>query len=259
MRRLLLLAPLAIALAACGGGGSEGSGNPLLDAADATVEAGSELTATTASVTYPNAKIALKGEGGYNHATDEGWQHMTLTVPTGTGQMDQVFLRSALWMKSADIFGSDLPADRPWLKFDSNTANSESGFNFKGLMGQTPADVLKQLQRTDAAVTEVGTAMIDGVETTHYRAKIDPKKVPKADNLQRLSGLALKPIDVWVDGDDLVRQVRFDYTTRVYFDQPMRARVRMTMKLSDFGATVDVEPPPAKSVVDATEDSGQTG
>ena len=41
--------------------------------------------------------------------------------------------------------------------------------------------------------------------------------------------------------------------------QTVRARVKLQMKLSDFGATVDVDPPPANLVVDATDDSGQTG
>ena len=41
MRRVLLLAPLVLALAACGGGGGDtGSGNPLADAADATAASG---------------------------------------------------------------------------------------------------------------------------------------------------------------------------------------------------------------------------
>jgi hypothetical protein len=55
-----------------------------------------------------------------------------------------------------------------------------------------------------------------------------------------------------VDGDGLVRQVKFDYTTLVDPAQAPRARVLLTMKLSDFGETVDVEPPPAKTVVDVT-------
>jgi hypothetical protein len=256
MRRWLLLAPLALVLAACGGGGSKGSGNPLVDAANATAEAGSESTSMTSTVAYEQTRLELEGEGGYNHATDEGYQHLTVTVPTGdTPVLDEIFVQNVLWMKS-ELFSAALPEGKEWLKVDIGKAGMRLGFNFKAVMGTTPADVLKQLQRTSEPIETVGEEEIDGVETTHYRASIDPAKIPAADRLQRLSGSRYRPIDVWVDGDDLVRQVRFDYTAKVDPAQTTRARVRLTMKLFDFGTTVDVEPPPASLVVDATEAAG---
>ncbi len=257
LARLLPLASLVLALAACGGGGEEEqSTTPLLDAAEATAAAGTQMTATTATITYTVNALRLQGEGGYNHTTDEGWQHVTLRLPAGAATMDQVFVRSSLWMKSDELFGADLPSGKQWLKYDANKAGADSGFNFKALMGQTPADVLKQLQRAKEPPTEVGSALVDGEETTHYRAPIDTKKIPAADNLQRLTKSVYKPIEVWVDEDGLVRQVRFDYTALVDPAEPVRARVRMTMKLSDYGATVDVEQPAASLVVDATAPVG---
>ena len=92
-------------------------------------------------------------------------------------------------------------------------------------MGQTPADVLKQLQRTATPVKTIGTETIDGVETTHYRAAIDTRKIPAADKFQKLTRSVYKPIDVWVDGDGRVRQVRFDYTTKIDPAMAPRARV----------------------------------
>jgi hypothetical protein len=256
MRRLLVLAPLALALAACGGGGgSNGSGNPLVDAADSTAEAASEATTTTGTVTYGDTRLSLVGEGGYNHTTDEGWQHLVVSAPTGKPVLDQVFVKNVLWMKSAELLGADLPPGKEWLKYDANKARVDSGVNFKALMGQTPADVLKQLQRTTNVKT-IGTEEIDGVETTHYRAAIDPKKIPAADNMQKLTASVYKPIDVWVDEDGRVRQAKFDYTARVAPSMAQRARVLLTMKLHDFGMTVDVAPPGANLVVDASAPVG---
>ena len=256
--RLLPLTLLVLALAACGGGGDESneSANPLLDAAESTAAAGTSTTNTAATVTYPGTALRLQGEGGYNHGTNEGWQHLTLRLPSGTAVLDEVFVTSSLWMKSAALFGADLPPGKEWLKYDTNKAGVDSGFNFKALMGQTPADVLKQLQRTKAPFTEVGTEDIEGEQTTHYRAAIDTTKIPAADNLQKLTKSVYKPIDVWVDEDGRVRQVRFDYTALVNPADTVRARVRMTMKLADFGATVDVEKPAASLVVDATAPVG---
>ncbi len=86
MPRWLMLAPLVLVLAACGGGKSTSSSdNPLVDAANATAEAGSEQDATSGKVTYdtPDGRttLVLRGDGGYNHTTDEGWQHLVVSVP----------------------------------------------------------------------------------------------------------------------------------------------------------------------------------
>jgi hypothetical protein len=262
MRRLLLLAPLALALAACGGGGdgeTKPPGNPLVEAAQKTAEAVSEATSTTATVTYPGTTLRFEGRGGYNHTTDEGWQHLTLMLPNGSGGMDQVFIKSAVWMKAPELFGNDLPSGTEWLKYDVNKAKKNSGYNFKVLLGQNAADVLRQLRRTAPAVKTIGTETIHDVETTHYRATIDPKKTPKTDRAHALSKPVYKAVDVWVDEDGLVRQVRLAYTAQIDPARSIRANVRLTLKLDDFGTTVDVEPPAADITVDATADSGQSG
>jgi hypothetical protein len=255
MRRLLPLALLAVVLAACGGGGSSGSGNPVADAATATEEAGSELTKTSAKVTYPEQTFALSGNGGYNHTTDEGWQHLTLSVQEARRVIDEAFIGNVLWMKS-DLFASLLPSGKEWIKVDTAKAGKQLGFNFKGLMGQTSADVLAQLERTAVPVKTIGKETVDGVDTTHYRASIDPKKAPPSKRIQKLTVPAYKPVDVWVDGDHRVRQVKLDFTAKAYTNQAMRAHVLLTMKLSDFGATVDVEPPTPSTVVDVTAPAG---
>ena len=252
MRRLVPLALLLLTLPLGACGGSSGSGNPVVDAATKTADAGSELSSTTSKVTYPEETFTLQGNGGYNHATDEGWQHLTLNVQGSRRVLDEAFIRRTMWMKS-ELFATLLPAGREWVKVDTAKAKRDLGFNFKGLMGQTSADVLGQLRRT-AAPKEVGKETVDGVETTHYRAAIDPKK--PGDHFVTLTDTRVKPIDVWVDSDDLVRQVKLDYTTKAYTNRAMRAHVLLTMKLSDFGATVDVEPPSPTTVVDATSTVG---
>ena len=74
-----------------------------------------------------------------------------------------------------------------------------------------------------------------------FSASIGPKKVPATDRIQKLTASAYKPVDVWVDGDHLVRQVKVDFTTKAYTNQAMRAHVLLTMKLSDFGETVEFD------------------
>jgi len=255
MRRLLLLAPLVLALAACGGGGGDnGSGNPLADAADATAEQGSELTTTNSTVVTPDQTLVLAGEGGFNHETTEGWQHSTIEVPGGKPTLDEITIGDTLWLKS-EIFGSILPAGKEWVKLDMSQMTKDLGFNAKGLLGTTTADVLHELGRTTTPVKTIGEETIDGVETTHYRGTIDPK-ARAVGRLEKLTSPAFKPIDAWVDGDGLLRQVKLDYTTKVATNGTERAHVTLTMKLHDFGATVDVGAPTAATTVDATAQAG---
>jgi hypothetical protein len=255
MRRLLLLATLALALSACGGGGDSGSGNPLVDAADATAEQGSELTTTASTVVTPEQTLLLAGDGGYNHETVEGWQHYTIEVAGAKPVLDEIAIGNTLWLKS-ELFASILPSGKEWVKLDMSKVTKDLGFNAKGLLGTTTADVLRELGRTTTPVKTIGEEEIDGVETTHYRGTIDPKKIPAADRLAKLTSPAFKPIDAWVDDDGLLRQVKLDYTTKVTTNGTERAHVTLTMKLHDFGATVDVEAPAAATVVDATAPAG---
>ena len=72
----------------------------------------------------------------------------------------------------------------------------------------------------------IGEETVDGVDTTHYRAAIDRRRSPRPTGSQKLTAPAYKPIDAWVDGDGLVRQVKLDYTTKAYDQrQAMRAHV----------------------------------
>jgi len=251
MRRLLVLALVVPMAAACGGGGSSGSGNPVADAASKTVDAGTELSETSSKVSYPEQTFSLAGDGGFNHVTSEGWQQLTLKTPATKLTLDEIFIHKVFWLKS-NLFNDVLPSGKEWLKVDTAKTTRNTGFNFKGLWGQTSADVLDRLQHTAMPVKTIGKETVDGIEMTHYRATVDPKQLPKPDRIERLTAPAYKPIDVWVDGDDHVRQVKLDFTTKAYTNETTRAHVLMTMKLSDFGATVDVESPAPSTVVDAT-------
>jgi hypothetical protein len=249
---LLLAVP---ALAACGGGTSSKSTTPVADAVAETVKAPSEKVAITGRSTTVGQTLAFSGDGGYDHATDEGWLQLTLKVGSGKTSMDEAFVKQVFWIKSP-LFDDTLPKGKKWLQVDLRKAGRNLGFNFKAFLGQTPGDALTQLGRTVDTPTELGTETIDGVETTHYRAPIDPKKVPRNDRLQKLTAAVYKPLEVWIDEDEHVRQVRLDFTAKSDPAKPQRGRTVVTMRLSDFGQTVDVEPPPASLVVDATDTVG---
>jgi hypothetical protein len=105
---------------------------------------------------------------------------------------------------------------------------------------------------------KVGTDTIDGEQMTHYTTSVDPSSkldgLPAAERAQvrkALSRLGMQsvPIDVWVDGQGLLRRMRMS----LGFGQALQgASMTMTLDLHDFGTTVDVTAPPADEVFDAT-------
>ncbi len=120
-----------------------------------------------------------------------------------------------------------------------------------GLGDANPGGTLDAL-RGAGDVEKVGTDTLRGVETTHYRATIDPQKAldkTPADlrdkvqqGLDQLGGSI--PVDVWIDGDGQTRKITMDIDAKT-------GTVATTMEYYDFGTEVDVSAPPADDVFDS--------
>jgi LppX_LprAFG lipoprotein len=161
-------------------------------------------------------------------------------------------------MNISDILkssGEDLPsqfADKKWLKLDISKYAGASGSSLSGLGQANPTSALDAL-RGAGDVTTVGTEEIDGVETTHYRAEIDPQqavwKAPvesQAKLREALSQLGDQkiPVDVWIDNDG--QAVKY----AVNVDVPGKGEVTESFEFYDYGADVDVTAPPDSEVAD---------
>ena len=101
------------------------------------------------------------------------------------------------------------------------------------------------------------------METTHYRALVDPARVAKhaqgtdGQTAQSLfgqltseSGLAEIPVDVWLDPDGLVRKLTLELTAT----DPATSQsgsATMSFELWDYGKAIAIDVPPASQVVAA--------
>jgi hypothetical protein len=253
---LPLALALALALAGCGGGGSPlDPDDPFGSAAENTVEAGTEKTSIDGSVTFSGQTIELKGNGAFDNELQRGELRVTLTIPgQGNVVLDEVYNKLVAWIKSPR-FQAALPEGKEWIRFDLAKAGEQIGYDVAAVMGQTPTDAFAHLRRASTEATEVGEEEIDGVETTHYRADVDTAKLA-ADARQKASDPVYKPLDMWVDGDGLVRRVKIDFTSKLYPTEEDRAHTVLTIDLTDFGTEVAVALPPAGKVVNATDVAG---
>ena len=247
----VLLAAAPLLLAACGGGSTSSQQVQLTpvayvqQAAKKSAQATSEHVDLKATATVQGNPFALTGAGDFDNANRRGTMTVHANVQGLDMQIDEVLDGTTIYLKSP-LFGAALPAGKTWMKLDLRKLGTSQGVDLTQLMGQDPAQAFSQLQAS-GQVTKVGDDTIDGVDTTHYRGKIDLSKLPQLAKLKGLANAKYGPYDVWIGKDDgYVRRVRTSYTVQ-------QQAIAMTMSFSDFGKDVSVTVPAASETVDATD------
>jgi hypothetical protein len=226
-------------------------------AADKTVDEGGVLADYKATVTVPTGSVDMSGTGSFDLKSHRGTVKMT--VPTGQGSVDieEVQDGQVLYMKSP---GFNLPGGKQWVKMDLAKVQRQLGLSqlIQQQQSLDPTRMLDQL-RTTGEVTKVGSEQLGDVDTTHYHASVDVRKVvaksTSAAGRQRLLRLYASrfiPIDVWVDGDDHVRREQFSIAMHMPA-QPGKMTMAFRVDLHDFGTAVNVQPPAPDDVVDVTQ------
>lgn len=157
-----------------------------------------------------------------------------------------------------------LPAGKTWVEGDAKDlqqADSGQLGQLGSFAGTDPKDAFAMLKAVSGTIEAVGTDEIRGVETSHYRATIDPAKVEgllPRDQQQSLNGLSMLgtdvktvPVDVWVDGDDQIRKLAIDLEqTEPGTDKT--AKASLVLEVYDYGTPLELELPPAEKVVAAS-------
>lgn len=164
------------------------------------------------------------------------------------------------------FLASELPSGKSWVRIDLAEAARLQGGDFGELQsfakGGDPRETLDYLRSIAGGLTRIGTEEIRGVPTAHYFAVVDWRKaVARAgreankpgllDQLQGPGGSIQNiPVDVWVDGDKLVRRMTMEFS--VSSPDQQQAKASMSMELFDYGEPVTIEAPPADDVVDSS-------
>ena len=293
------LAALSLALVAgCGGsvGNTAVAGEPisfqeLAKSASSSSDATSGRFAFDMTMSFPGADepFAFSGEGAFDAKSKRasfsldmsslasllGGLFAGMAGPNTTGAPD--FDDPSAWKIEAVQDGAvtyirfpalhaQLPDGKSWIRSDSRTAAGQ-GFDisqFDQFTSNDPRELLDFLRGVSGEIATVGSEELRGVQTTHYRATIDPaeyaKLVPsdKQQELQSLveqiagqSGLGQIPVDVWLDESGLVRKLTMAFSVT----QPGTSDssdISMTFELYDYGEKVAIDLPPESAVVDAS-------
>lgn len=135
---------------------------------------------------------------------------LTSQLPTGQATETRR-IGSTSYAKVPDVLAAQTPGHKPWLK---ESAPSKSASSVLAVAASNPADpaaTLTELQHY-ATARKVGTADIGVIPTTDYRLTVDLSKLAKAApggcSAFASSTAHSETIDMWVDHQQLIRQLR---------------------------------------------------
>lgn len=177
--------------------------------------------------------------------------------------MEQLLVDNVMYMHSA-FFTEFLPAGKSWIRMDLAQIGAEMGLDFEALLEQTqgndPLAQVEMLQSLDGEIEELGSELIRGVPTTHYRYTVDAAKAFENPAFEGLDLDALReqlgdqqiPMELWIDRDNLMRRIRYSMDIP---DPESGQSIAMSFESDffDFGAEQEVTAPAEAEVVDAME------
>jgi hypothetical protein len=226
-------------------------------------QSGALAFAMKGAVTTGGQSVPLSARGVFDRKSQRG----AFTTKTKLGSraftVRQIADKQRLYLRSP-IFAGKLPGGKSWLKIDVAEAARVPGLDLDALgvsgPSQDPVQGLDYLQGAGTA-KRLGTAKVNGVATTHYRVQVDLERAAKRSakgtakrSLDRLisslGGPTMLPIDVWIDGDNLIRRQQVKYSAT---SAGARSAFDITTDYTGYGTTLDAKPPADGDTFDGLE------
>jgi hypothetical protein len=226
-------------------------------------QSGALAFAMKGTVTTGGQQVPLSARGVFDRNSQRGEFTTKTKLGSRAFTVRQIAVKQQLYLRSP-IFAGKLPGGKSWLKIDVAQAARVPGLNLDALgvsgPSQDPAQGLDYLQGAGAA-TRLGAAKVNGVATTRYRVQVDLKRAVKRSakatakhSLDRLisslGGPTMLPVEVWIDGDHLVRRQHVKYSATV---AGARSAFDITTDYTAYGATLDTKPPADGDTFDGLE------
>jgi hypothetical protein len=221
--------------------------------------------AMTTTMQVQGMTVSFTASGAFDFAHSRG----TLTMSSPAG-FTEVFVPPRTYIKVPANAGASLPKGKTWVEAGAPAsgdlaASALGGFLPGSLDGENddPANLLTSLTAISGSVVKQGTSTIRGVPVTEYRVNVDlAKAAARAPAWERASfkqfaqglGSGTIPVDVWVDSQNLVRQMREVQHMPSAAGLPSGTEVTQTIDFYDFGQPVQVSAPPASEVASLSQE-----
>ena len=227
------------------------------EAVGETAAAESAKIATAVRIVEGAGQTRFSGRGAFDFQERSG--EMTLRLLEGEGapgESKAVFVDSSAYYR---LPPGTLGGGKSWIRLDLQNVADAGGVDLGPLVQGSQADpsqYLLWLRALGPGVTRIGEEEIRSVPTTRYRAAVDLQQLEnrappgkKAEweayvqTLRDRLGLEFIPVEVWIDGDGLIRRLYHEYgfTTEGTIST-------VTTELFDFGVDVNAEAPPPGQV-----------
>src|SRR6202050_5162018 len=208
--------------------------------------------------------VSFTETGVFDFAHSRGM--LSMQSPLG---MTEIFIPPKAYIKIAGGADGPLPHGKSWIAMDAGSSGPLASSLLGPFGGGTdPADLLASLTAISSSVTNLGPATIRGVKVTEYRVDMDPAKaagrVPSWERAGFLGfasslGPGAIPVDVWVDSQNLGRQVKVSLHAPggsgppapgapAGSGAPTSATLVQVTDFYDFGVPVRVSAPPAAEI-----------
>ncbi len=175
----------------------------------------------------------IAADGAVDLSGDEAAMQMTMTLPD-VGEMDMVMLDGQVYVAMPGVTPEGMFMQAP-----------------EDMLGQGAAmddiDVSTQWEAWEAGAEQVlflGDEDVDGTEMGHYQITVDAEAVAEAagaDAAEMTAGLGDGPVvyDVWLDDDNLMRQLSFELEGAT-----------AEMMMDNWGEAQEIEAPDPDQVMD---------
>jgi hypothetical protein len=258
--RLLVVILAAVAVIAAGCGTRQASA-VALSAAVTNTAATSSRVAISTTMSGPGVTTTITATGEFDYALRRGVLQMGGGL--APGGVEVRFLPPRIYVRIADAAGMALPSGKSWIEIPLvSQANASLPFLPPGDVNASPMDLLSALTAIASNVTNLGSATVRGVVVTHYRVTVDLAKAEAHQQPQaraefhafaRSLNATTLPVDVWVDGQAMVRRLAVSLPMPSGYGTPAGLRLSEAVDFYDFGVPVLVSAPPASEVISANE------
>ncbi len=243
----------AIAALALGGGSSGPvASTPVSLAADVTSNQPGYRFTFELNASGGGQTLEMSGRGAVNTGASPSG---SMSFKIGDTTVNEVLAGPYIYIQSPTV------ADA-WYRASTAAFPASTSAGGASLGSGDPAQTLAWL-RAAGTVSDEGSQTIGGVATTHYRALVDLDRSAAsltgqqqayaakfAQLLEHLTGSATLPVDVWIDGSNLVRRIQIGLPLKIH---SVSLDETVTMNLFDYGPQAAAVPPAGE----VTDISGQ--
>lgn len=175
-------------------------------------------------------RLTSSGSGVFDRSTRRAVMNIRVDYNGGSSTTEAEYAGLELYERVPSSNHSPALHGKPWLKYNVRSVDAAVGINLSaldssGAYSSNPDEMLSFLRATGARATRLGSELVRGVPTTHYRATIDYRRYASlvapaqraavrasVATLERLTGTYTQVVDVWIDRQHRVRREELSYT-----------------------------------------------